>query len=271
MTSPIKNHWFCGALLLASLQLGVAADQSNPPYSFNFGPPTTPVWDISGGYQITNHLQSAHLKPTAIAFPNLFVGVDSKGRIGGSGTTLVYVGNDIVGGDYKISGHMSGGGATTRANFSIHFKGNGIVAGVATTCNISPHYNLQVGQASRALVGKATGSASFSHLGNGNLNSDIILPLPAGVDGGWTVVMDMIPFGNKLSGTAVIAVDNTPPATLATKLSGNVSKSAMAKVKLSGTGMSAGTQLNLQFIPVSGFTNLPASVNGKVLGQKVKN
>ena len=271
MTSPIKNHWFCGALLLASLQLGVADDQSAPPYTFHFGPPAIPVWDMSGLYQITNHLQSAHVKPTDIAFPNLFVGVNSKGRIEGSGTILVYVGNDIVGGDYKISGHMSGGGATTRANFSIHFKGNGSVAGVPTTCKISPHYNLQVGQVSRTLVGKATGSASFSHLGSGNLKSDIILPLPAGVDGGWTVTMDLIPFGNKLSGTATISVDNTPPAILAARLTGKTGNSGVAKVKLSGTGMSAGTHLNLDFTPISGATDLPASVNGKVLGQKVKN
>jgi hypothetical protein len=129
----------------------------------------------------------------------------------------------------------------------------------------------------RALVGKGSGSANFSHLGNGNLKSAFSMPLPAGVDGGWTAVLDVIPFSKKLSGSAVISVNNSPspidkaPQTvLATKLTGNL-KGAVYKTKLSGYGFSSGTTLNLDFTPLAGTTNQVGRINGKVLGQKVKN
>ena len=58
MTSPMKNRLFCTALLLSSLQFGFGQTQSETA-TFSFGPPLTPVWDISGYYTLTNHLQGA--------------------------------------------------------------------------------------------------------------------------------------------------------------------------------------------------------------------
>jgi hypothetical protein len=66
-------------------------------------------------------------------------------------------------------------------------------------------------------------------------------------------------------------VDNIPSTTLATKATGTLPKqSATAKVKLSGYGNSAGTQINLQFAPISGATDVLSTMKGKVLGQNVK-
>ena len=271
MTNTIKTRLFCAALLLSSLQFGLSQTLTN---TFFFGPtltPPTPVWDISGIYQITNSMQGAKLQPMDIVFRDVALGVDAHGHLQGSGTILVPVGDDVVGGDYKVSGNITGGGAKTRVTFSIRFKGNGTVAGVLTTCNISAKYNLVVTNLT-TLAGISSGSAHFSNLGSGTLKTAISLPLPPGVDGGWSVALDIFPFGTKLAGTAVVLVDNTPTTTLATKASGTLPKqSNTAKVKLSGYGYSAGTQINLQFTPVVGATNLAVTINGKVLGQKVKN
>ncbi len=275
MTSPIKNRLFATTLLLSSLQFSVAQANTNF-LTFIFGPPVAPVWDVSGSYQITNHMQGAKLRPMDIVFPGLALSVDAKGKIvGGADTIVAYVGDDYVGGDYKVNGKISGGGDKTEVDFTIKFKGNGIVAGVATKCNINAKYNLTVLPGALAMAGKTTGNAHFSNLGDGDLKSDIILPLPPGVDGGWTVKMDIYPFGNKISGSAVILVDNTPTNNVTTwnmKVSGSVPKqSVVAKTKLSGWGNSAGTKLDLDFTPIFGVTNLPSKMSGKVLGQKVKN
>jgi len=279
MSSRIKNRLFCAALLFSSLQFGLAQSQDNAP-TFFFGPPVTPVWDISGTYVITNRMQSAGIQPLDIVFQGINISVNARGKLEGSGTIIVLVGDDpagnMVGGDYRVTGNISGGGTSTRANFSIKFKGNGTVAGVATTCNISMKYNLVVTKLT-TLAGKCSGSAKFSNLGSGNLKSDISLPLPAGVDGGWNVTVYDLPFGNKLGGTANVQVDSVPsdPAdpftfrVLSTTLTGTTLSSGVRKEKLSGAGLSAGTQITLEYIPIAGVTN--AKVNGKVLGQKVKN
>jgi hypothetical protein len=73
----------------------------------------------------------------------------------------------------------------------------------------------------------------------------------------------------------VVLVNSTPTnatTTLATKVSGNSpNQSVGTKMKLSGYGYSSGTKLNLEFTPIPGLTNPPTKVDGKVLGQNVKN
>lgn len=271
MISMLKNRLSCTALLLSSLQFGFAQSQTNDA-TLTFGPPLTPVWEISGYYQITNRLQGVKFRPLDIVFKDLGLGVDAHGKILGAGTTVVPVGDDYVGGDYKVTGNISGGGAKTRVKFTVKFKGNGTVAGIVTTCNMTVKYDLQVNPLGLTMVGKTTGNANFSNLGGGKFNSDISLPLPPGVNGGWTVVPDLLVFGNKISGTAVIFVNtwtNGSTTTLATKAKGNVSKSLVQKVKLSGSGSSAGTQITLEFAPTPATTNQLATAKGKVLGQKV--
>jgi len=274
MTSPIKNRLFGTALLLSSLQFGFAQSQSNI-LTFVFGPPATPVWDISGPYQITNRMQGAKFRPTEVVFPGLGLSVDAKGKVTGAGTIVALVGGYYVGGDYKASGKVSGGGDKTQVKFTIKFQGNGVVAGVATTGKVNAKYNLTVLPGALAMGGKVTGSANFSTLGNGDLKSDIVLPLPPGADGGWKVTMQLVGFTSKLSGSANVLLNSTPTnttTTLATKVSGSVpKKSLVAKTKLSGWGNSAGTKLDLEFTPIFGGTNLPSKMNGKILGQNVKN
>src|SRR3974377_482544 len=126
MTNITKTRLFCTALLLSSLQFGYSQMLTNTFFSL----PTAPVWDISGPYAITNHLQGANIVPLDVVFVEIDLTVDAHGKVQGSGTTVVLVGTDQVGGDYKVSGKISGGGANTKVNFSVHCKGQGVVAGV---------------------------------------------------------------------------------------------------------------------------------------------
>jgi hypothetical protein len=280
-TIPVSNGSFTATLpadcvfTLAATNLPPTPPPVSAPASiptFSFGPPVTPVWDVSGTYQITNFMQGAKLQSRSVIFNDVALSVDAHGHLQGSGTIQVLVGDDPVTGDYRVSGNVTGGSTKTRVSFSIRFKGSGIVSGVLTTCNISARYNLVIDPVSKSMAGKTTGNAHFSQIGSGNLKSDISLPLPPDANGGWNVTLEIVPFGTKLTGTAVILVTNTPVTTLATKATGNQPKqSTKAKVKLSGYGHSAGTQLNLEFTPIPGATNLFATLKGKVLGQNVKN
>jgi hypothetical protein len=269
----MKNRLFCAALLLSSLQFGLAQSTTNLT-TFSFGLPLVPVWDVSGTYQITNYMQGVKFAPTVIVFNDLGLDVDAKGKLQGPATIIVSFGDDMVGGDCKVSGKITGGGTKTKVKFTIQLKnGNGNVAGVQTTCNINATYDLTINPAGTNMVGTTTGNAHFSSLGSGSLKGPVSMALPAGVDGGWNVAMDVIPFNRKLSGSAIVTVNNpVSPFPLNAKANGNLpSNSSSAKMKLTGYGNSAGTQLNMQFVPIFGATNLAATINGKVLGQKVKN
>lgn len=286
MNSQIKNRLFCAALLLSSLQFGLA--QTTAPI-FYFGPPAAPVWDISGTYVITNHVQSSTIQPMDIVYQGLNINVNARGRLEGYGTIVVLVGDNAagnsVGGDYRVAGSISGGGAKTRVNLSIHFRGSGTVAGLFTTLTVNSTYNLVVNPTNLTLVGTVSGSAHFAYIGSANLKSDISLPLPANVDGGWNVTVYELPYGNRLSGTAVVQVDSNvqvdtddgndsdpnEPAVLATKLTGTISTSGVHRERLSGWGQSSGTLLNLTYTPIAGQSPVGATVSGKVLGQNVKN
>ena len=273
MTNSSNIRLFSTALLLSSLQFGFAQPQVTTP-TFSFGTNNTPVWDLSGTYQITNHLEGAKLRPMDIAFQDLFMDLDAHGHLRGAGTTLAPVGGDLVAGDYKISGSVSVVGTKTRANFSLHFRGNGIVANVLTTCSISARYSLEVVPTNLTLVGTSSGSARFSNLGSASFRSDnILLPLPPGTDGGWNLMLDVFQYGTRIKGTSVVQVNNSPVSTLATRVTGSLSQADQANVRLSGTGHSAGTALNgqIRFIydgdTLTGVQLL--SLQGKVLGQKV--
>jgi hypothetical protein len=273
MTSPTKNRLLGAVLLLSSLQFGFA--QSNI-ITFIFGPPITPVWDISGTYQITNFMQGSKFSPTRVIFYDLGLGMDAKGKFAGTSPAMIgFVGDDPIGGDYKLSGKVSGGGTKTQVKITVKFKGNGIVAGVSTSFKINATYNLTVLPEALKMGGKTTGTTHFSSLGDGDLKSDVtVLPLPSGVDGGWRAQVQLVGFKNQLSGSGQVLVNSAPTNSfmlLNTKVSGNWPKNSVtAKIKLSGTDSSSGTKVNLEFAPLLGQTNI-AKVDGKVLGQKVKN
>jgi len=274
---PFKSRALLFAVVLSPLQFAFGQGQATGP-TFTFGPPATPVYDISSGYQITNHVQGATIQPVDVVFQNIGLGVDAHGHLAGAGTMVVLVGNDPVAGDYTLSGKISGGGTKTRVNFSVHCKGLGVVTSIITSYNVSANYNLVINPAGTNMVGTVKGSAHFSDLGSGKINSALTLPLPPGVDGGWNVTLDVLPFV-KLAGTGLIVVDNAPPpivgippgTTLATKLTGTVSKSGVTKVKLSGLGNSAGTMLTLNLPSPIQTSNQLATVKGKILGQTVSN
>jgi hypothetical protein len=117
------------------------------------------------------------------------------------------------------------------------------------------------------LSGSSRGKARFAKLGTGKIKSNVSIPLPAGVDGAWTVNMNILPL-KKLTGTATIVF------TSGRKLSGNLTgsfspNSNLAKVRITGVNDARGTSISLNFNNSEGVPTA-VSVRGKLLGQTLR-
>ncbi len=257
MISSIKSRLWVTALLLASLCCCLAGQAAPAPVNLSFTGSTAPVYDLTGEYRFDQQLLIAGV-PSRLTL-SLTVRQDAAGRLLGSGSTIIYLGQDAYAATYGVSGRISGGGKSTRATLVARLQGADLDAGGKPPFVISVQYNLEVKPA--GLKGTVRGSGRFAALGNGSIKSLISgVPLPPGVDGSWSVQMNVLPV-NKVNGTGAILLPNgrNLPATLA----GNAMTSGLSQVKLSGTN---GATLNINFFPQ---TRAVQKLSGRILGQTV--
>ena len=205
---------------------------------------------------------------TPIAF-SVDVTEDAKGRLSGASTTILNVGNDFVAANYTVKGKISGGGnGINRASFTVKLTGQDTIAGVPDTrFTITLRYNLEANAEQLALIGSARGSANFSKLSSASINSDVSVGLAPGMDGTWSVQMNIVAL-KRLAGSATITLSNQ--RALPTHLSGSFSShTAVAKVKLTGFNEGKGISANLDFISSEEGTEIER-LQGKILGQSVR-
>lgn len=264
MATSVKNCLVFVAVLGSSLSLCLAQAPSGQ-VIFAFDATTTPVYDVTGTYTISQDIVGTAGSTTPLTVYDMPIYEDSQGRLQGLGVIMVSVGNDYVAADYTAKGRISGGGnSPIRVTLNVHLTGQGVVAGLATPFNISIKYNLEVNPGS--MVGTARGNAGFTKLQGGPINSDnVVVPLPPGVNGRWIAQMNIIPL-NQLSGSGNFILSNG--RTLPAGLSGTFSQnSGLSKVRLPGIFEGKGNSLNVQFVTGA---NRPDQANGKILGQTVR-
>ena len=282
----MKNRFLFLPALLLSLPLAWAQAPSGR-VSFALDRTTFPVWDFTGPYQLNQQLVGSGGSLPLSFLVNMTH--DLSGRLSGAGTTLVTLGSDVVAANYVLSGGVSLSGNDTRASFSVSLAGGGlnIIAGQPHSFSISVTYNLTVDPDPAnppALIALARGApvrgnVSISGLGGGRVipGEDFSVLLPPGVDGGWSVHMDILPL-NRLAGTATILVHNPgapgqaaylPAArTLNANLAGSYRPTlGLSQVQLTGLPGSSPTTLDLTL--VSGETQ-PGRITGRILGQTVR-
>ena len=267
MTCFAKCRFCFLVFLLSSLYLGSAQAPSGL-VSFSFDSPGSLVYDLTGSLSIEQPMIGAGGQETPIAF-SVDVTDDAKGRLSGTGMTILNVGNDFVAAAYKVNGKTSGGGnSVNRASFTVKLTGEDTIAGVPNTrFSITLHYNLEADAEQLAFIGSARGSAHFSGLSSGSIKSDVSVGLAPGMDGSWSVQMNIVAL-KKLAGSATITLSNQ--RALQTNLKGSYSLStAVAKVKLSGFNESKGTSVELNFISSEEGTEIE-KLRGKILGQSVR-
>jgi len=273
MMTLIKNRLCCAALILTA-QLGAVQAQTG--FGFDFDTSNYPAWDISGAYLLDQPITGAGGAPVPLSY-TVYITHDSKGKLTGSGQTLVNVDGQVISATYKVSGNVSGGGTGTRANFSVNFKGNDVVYGIQRSFNGHVNYKLNVDPAGLSLSGTARGSFSIQGSGSSQIKVDASLPLPAGVDGSWSINVGVLPLNQFVgSGTIGVSAYNSPdlpggwPAKriLPAEVNGSYSSSKnLVNTHLKGIDEGNGSDLTVKFEPGSIF---PTKMNGKVLGQKIK-
>jgi hypothetical protein len=247
------------------------AQAPSGPVNFAFASASTAVYDLSGTYNIDQDIQGAGDTPVPLSLQGLVITHDAAGRLRGSGLIVVTIGSDSAMAAFcAASGQVSGGGNTpTKVTLSVHLTGNDVVSGRTTPFNISLRYDFTVDPAAGALVGSARGSASFSLLSAGRINSDnVSVPLPPGVDGSWSAQLSITPL-RKLAGAGAVVLSNgrTVPVNATGAFSANSGESSMRlSGALSGFNDGRGTLLKMTFLTDA---VQPDTLSGKILGQKV--
>jgi hypothetical protein len=273
MMTLIKNRLWCAVLLL-SVQFGTV--QAQTLFGFDFNTSNFPAWDITGGYEFNQPISGAGGIQVPLTY-TVFISHDAKGKLTGSGTTLVNVDGQVVAATYKVNGTVSGGGNGTRANFSVDLKGKDFFYGILRSFNGHVSYKLNVDPTGLTLSGTARGSFSIQGSGSSQIKVDADLPLPVGVNGSWSVNMGVMALKSFI-GTGIIEVAGfkSPelpggwPANriLPAQVSGTYSNSKqIASSNLKGIDEAKGSNLNVKFQPGGTF---PTKMSGKVLGQNIK-
>jgi Cytochrome c554 and c-prime len=261
MTSPMKAVLRGGLLLLASFAVGFAAPASSSSVGF-FIDSTTPVYDLTGSYQIDQQILGPGRSPENLSL-GMALTQDSRGRLQGSGSATVFLGGEIYSASYAVSGRLAGGGKATRAHLVARWNLQQADAAGNPPTTILVQYNLKVTPS--GLAGTAKGNVKFANHSRRRINSRISdLPLPAGVDGSWRVQMDFSA-SNASAGAGEILLPNG--RNVAVNLArGMASARGIERIKLLGASADRGNVLNVQ---LASQTAALQSLSGRILGQSV--
>ena len=258
----MKSRLLFVAVLVLSLPLCFA---QTSPVNFTFSSDETPLYDFTGEFQVEDVLQGG-AGDVPLAF-GITITDDGRGRLRGSDVlgadlTFLTIGNDTVAANYVVTGRVGGGVNATRVTLTVRLFGEDTIGGVSTKFNLVIRYDLQV--MGGVLQGKSRGSAKFAKLGSARiLNPAVSLALPAGMDGSWSLQMNIVPL-SKLAGSGSIVLSNG--RVLASSLSGRFS-SGRFTVKLTGIDDNGGGRLNLVFFEGAGS---PEIFIGRILGQTIR-
>jgi hypothetical protein len=249
---------FCAVMALVST--GFAAPDGD--YSFGFGLPAKPVWDISGTYTLSPVVGG----DTSVVF-DVTITQNGQGMVTGSGITTVMINGFPADGNYTVKGKVTNSGGVAKINAAVKLSGSGEVQGVQTTYSLSANYALEIDPATKKAIGSARGSAKAAGVGSGPVTEDIVAPLPSGMDGSWKLNMNLDDTANKLGGTSSVVLAGGK-RTLNLGVKGTYSaKTGNSNISLTGVDSSKGTTLKVMG---TGDALTPLTVKGKILGQVVQ-
>jgi len=246
-------------ILGISLQHAVAGPPSGT-YTYTFDVQSIPLWDVSGTYHISPSING----DVPVDF-DISVLQDNKGKLYGSGPTSVDIGGQIVPGNYIVKGKIFSSAGVTRATATVKVTGIGLISGLIRPYSLSESFTLEIDSSGLAVIGTGKGSAKATGLGTAKISEDINDSLPEGMDGGWRLELGVQTTVKKLSGNSSVNLSNGRSLDFVT--GGSYSPTTdSSKVKLTGSGTSAGAKLNLLG---SGEGMGLHQITGKLLGQTI--
>ena len=98
-------------------------------------------------------------------------------------------------------------GSVSGASGSITMKGTLKGADPTKTVSVSLMLNLTLDTANRQLLGRLTGSTKAGNVTT-PVGDDLTLPITGGMDGTWTLRLDLDQTGRAVSGTALLTLSN---------------------------------------------------------------
>ncbi len=280
----MKNRLLAFAILALSLPLAHGQEAPTGTITYNFSAAAFPIWNFSGPYGFSQQMVGLG-GPVGLSY-GLSINHSLEGQLSGSGTTIVTIGEDVAAAQYVVSGSVSRGGNTTHAVFTVSLAGSGLdyIGGQRRNFHISLSYNLMVDPDTLTWIAYGNvpavqGTVSIAGLGSAKVlaGEDFAVALPPGVDGAWSVSMDIVAL-SRLGGTATISIDSAAPPgqpiylpttlVLGANISGNFRPvSELSQLRLSA--LPGSTPASLDMIIVSGNPQFLA-VTGKILGQSVR-
>ena len=223
-------------------------------YMFN----NTPLWDVSGSY---TNIDTSNGNDTLI----VKLLQQANGQITGVRSETYVNGADSAAGSGPIAGKTLERGGTVGASLKESESVTGISGGVAYTANASDKSTATINPSTLAFFFSDTARACVIGGKCVTQTSDTTVPLPAGMNGEWTLTIDTTAAGSKLSGTGTMTLSNGRE--LGYQITGSYNaKSQLTKLKLIGEGDAAGTSLSLT---TQGAAMNLVGLKGKVFGQKL--
>jgi len=263
-------------LIIIMTLAGTAALGQAPSGTIQYEFPTNsgvPLWNFTGTYLAPYYLNTND---------TLQLQQDGRGKIIGTYQTGYQIGNQTV-------------DAVVSATGSVRGRGSPVSVRLASTIFVvqsSPSYSEEIGvrrkdrllltfePATRTLGGTdrvtntrqdvVVGAGFFSpshtkNLGSFSYTQAATLAVPEQSDGSWTLKLDIVPAGNKLSGTGSTIFSNGEIFEF--QLIGRYSPAKQtSKVLLLGSGSAKGARLVLSIVEPEGRI---ASMRGTVAGQKL--
>jgi hypothetical protein len=248
--------------LLGSVLSGLAAESGAAFVDFNFTGGSLPLYDLTGDYRLDQQVRPPEGPPLTLSLTLALV-QDALGRLHGAGSNTVRLGGDSYAATYEVNGRVSGGGRRTRATLTVRAHGQGTVAGGNPALALTVRYDLEVGAA--GLAGKAHGTVFSAGLGRLPVRSQISgIPLPAAVDGSWSVHLDP-PAAGERSGSGWVTLPNGRNVR-ALLTGGSTGVTNVDRVKFSGTTVDRGNAMTIYY---DAETLALRKLSGRLLGQAV--
>jgi hypothetical protein len=264
MISGMKRIAAVLGLCSLSLQLATAEPLSG---EFDIEVVNAPVYDLSGPWNFSHNLIGTGGAPTPLTF-GIPLDITPSGRLFAEGTTFVGIGSDYVAASFRARGSSSGGGTrSNRMTLTVTMTGEDTITGIqAVRFKITTTYSLEVAADGVTVVGKASGTASLGKLGKSSFRvKDFAMAMPRDTNGEWMAHLNLVAL-NKISGSGYIQLPPASAIYLPNEIKGSYSKKTDAS-KLSLTGVREGKGNKVQ---ISATTTNLISINGVILGQRVK-
>jgi subtilase family serine protease len=217
------------------------------------------LWDMTGIY--TNTDTSSGSNTVVLSLQQ-----QANGKISGTRNETDVSGADFAEGSGPITGKIAARAGSVAANLKGSASVTGLSGGVAFTENAKIKETATIVPSSLTVL--VSGSARVCEVGGKCVTSTeaISFSLPQGMNGDWTLGLNITTNGSKLVGTGTITLSNGRVLTYQVTGSYN-NRSQTSKLKFVGEGDDVGTSLSLT--TGGAGTNL-TSLKGKVLGQSLK-